>query len=208
LGVVGKFSRRDVRFKIRALWEGIHTEGLMQRLRLLCVIGSAIGISLGSLAIVSCGSSSEPLTPHVAGKSREDVGRYLILVAGCNDCHTPGWKRGAKVPETEWLTGVPEGWRGPWGTTYASNLRLAMQNYTEEIFIKTMRARNARPPMPWASLHAMTDDDLAGIYAFIKSLGPAGEPMPADLPPGEEPKTPYVSSFVVQPGASAATKPQ
>jgi mono/diheme cytochrome c family protein len=172
------------------------------------VVAAVAGIGIGSIAIVSCGSSSdssESATPHVTGKSREEVGRYLVLVAGCNDCHTPEWKRGVQVPEKEWLTGVPEGWRGPWGTTYASNLRLAMQNYTEESFVKTMRGRNARPPMPWTSLHAMTDEDLMSIWAYVRSLGPAGEAMPADLAPGVEPKTPYVSSFVVKPGAEGAT---
>ncbi|MGN6370933.1 MAG: cytochrome C [Phycisphaerae bacterium] len=183
----------------------------MRRRRLVCVLGIALGMGMVTGAIVSCGSSSDSsqTAPHVAGNSREEVGRYLILVAGCNDCHTPGWKRDQTIPEKEWLTGVPEGWRGPWGTTYASNLRLSMQVYTAESFVKTMRVRNARPPMPWASLHAMTDEDLMSVYAFIKSLGPAGQMMPADLPPGEAPKTPYVSSFVVKPGEeAAATKPK
>ncbi len=179
----------------------------MRRLRVLCVIGVAAGVGLACAAIVSCGSSSEPAAPHVVGKSREEVGRYLILVAGCNDCHTPGWKRGVNVPEKDWLVGVPEGWRGPWGTTYASNLRLAVQPYTEEIFVKAMKARNAKPPMPWRSLHAMTDDDLASICAYIKSLGPAGEVMPAALPPGKEPLTAYLSSVPIQPHG-AETKPQ
>jgi mono/diheme cytochrome c family protein len=171
----------------------------MRLLRAVSVLALAGGILGGSIAVVSCGSSSEPLVPHVAGKSREEVGRYLILVAGCNDCHTPGWKSGADVPEKEWLVGVPEGWRGPWGTTYASNLRLALQPYAEESFVKAMKARNAKPPMPWRSLHAMTDDDLASIYAFIKSLGPAGEMMPAALAPGKEPQTAYLSSVLIQP---------
>lgn len=51
-------------------------------------------------------------------------GKYLIAIAGCNDCHTPGFMQmGSKVLESEWLKGVLVGWKGPWGTTYGSNLR-------------------------------------------------------------------------------------
>jgi hypothetical protein len=175
--------------------------------RLFCAIAVTAIIGVSATIIASCGSSSESSEPHVAGKSKEEIGRYLVLTAGCNDCHTPGWKRGADVPEQGWLTGVPEGWRGPWGTTYASNLRLAMQPYTEESFVKAMKSRNGKPPMPWRSLHAMTDGDLGSIYAFIKSLGPAGENMPAALPPGKEPQTAYLSSILIPPHG-AETKPK
>ena len=33
-------------------------------------------------------------------------GRYLAKIAGCNDCHTPGYAQmDGKVPEKLWLTG-------------------------------------------------------------------------------------------------------
>jgi len=47
------------------------------------------------------------------------VGRYLVVISGCNDCHTDGYlMTEGKVPEENWLTGSPVGWHGPWGTTY------------------------------------------------------------------------------------------
>ena len=43
-------------------------------------------------------------------------GRYLVVTAGCNDCHTPGYPQaGGKIDEKLWLTGDKLGWRGPWG---------------------------------------------------------------------------------------------
>ena len=45
--------------------------------------------------------------------------------------------------------------------------------------------------MPWYSLNAMTESDLKAIYAYIKSLGPAGKPAPAYVPPGGQVETPY-----------------
>jgi hypothetical protein len=84
------------------------------------------------------------------------------------------------------------GWRGPWGTTYASNLRLYMQKLSEAQWIKVSRSVEFRPPMPWFVLRVMTDQDLRAIYRFIKNLGPAGEPAPNYLPPDQEPPKPYI----------------
>lgn len=58
--------------------------------------------------------------------------KYLVQIGGCNDCHTPGYPQtGGNVPLPQWLTGVPVGYRGPWGTTYASNLRLYVDPMSE-----------------------------------------------------------------------------
>ena len=122
-----------------------------------------------------------------------DRGRYLVRTSGCNDCHTPGFNvKGEGVPESEWLTGVPMGWNGPWGTTYAPNLRLTFKDMKLADWILIARSRNERPPMPWANLHAMTDEDLASIYHYVRSMPANGDRMPDGLPPGEMPKTAYV----------------
>jgi len=119
-------------------------------------------------------------------------GRYLTKITGCNDCHTPGYLLAeGKVPENLWLTGETLGWRGPWGTTYGSNLRLFFSARTEDQWVKTARTLKARPPMPWFTLNIMHEEDLRAIYQFIRYLGPGGEPAPAYVPPGQEPKTPY-----------------
>jgi len=120
-------------------------------------------------------------------------GRYLIQIGGCNDCHTPNYPpSGGKVPEAQWLTGEVLGWSGPWGTTYATNLRLYMQDLTEEQWVKKAKTLQARPPMPWFNVRAMSSSDLRAIYRYVRYLGPAGQPAPAYLPPGQEPKGPAV----------------
>ncbi|MGE0580662.1 MAG: cytochrome C [Steroidobacteraceae bacterium] len=119
-------------------------------------------------------------------------GRYLIRIAGCNDCHTAGYaNQGGKVPEAQWLLGDSVGWRGDWGTTYPINLRLFMQGLTEAQWLSTARTAVARPPMPWFSLHAMSEADLRAIYRYVRHLGPAGKPAPAYVPPGKTPSGPY-----------------
>lgn len=120
-------------------------------------------------------------------------GRYLARIAGCNDCHTAGYaEKGGKVPESQWLMGDKLGWRGPWGTTYPTNLRLYMQGMTEDGWVKAAKGMKTRPPMPWFVLHDMTEQDLRALYQFIVHLRPAGQPAPSYLPPGKEPPPPYV----------------
>ncbi len=120
-------------------------------------------------------------------------GRYVVAIAGCNDCHTPDFAmKNGQVDEARWLTGDTLGWRGPWGTTYAPNLRLYMQALDEEQWLRQARAVEARPPMPWFNLRRMSDGDLRAVYRYVRHLGPAGTAAPAYLPPGQTPPGPYV----------------
>lgn len=136
-----------------------------------------------------------PALAQQAGKADPSVerGRYLIRIAGCNDCHTANYPQtGGKVPEAQWLTGDALGWRGPWGTTYAVNLRLYMQELTEDQWVKKAKTLTARPPMPWFNLHDMTAPDLRAMYRYIRHLGPAGAPAPAYVAPDRTPAPPFV----------------
>ena len=38
----------------------------------------------------------------------------------------------------------------------------------------------------------MSDADLRAMYVFIRSLGPAGQPSPDYVPPGQAVTTPYI----------------
>ena len=144
-----------------------------------------------SLLLAAC------LAVPVAALAKEDAqlkrGRYLVEIGGCNDCHTPGYApSGGKVPESQWLTGDRLGWHGPWGTTYPRNLRLYFQDLTEAQWLQKAKTLETRPPMPWFDVRAMSTADLKALYRYIRHLGPAGQPAPADLPPGETPPQPYV----------------
>jgi mono/diheme cytochrome c family protein len=125
--------------------------------------------------------------------SQVNRGRYLVKIGGCNDCHTAGYApSGGKVPEEQWLTGDLLGFNGPWGTTYPTNLRLYFQGMTEAEWLKKGRTLNTRPPMPWFNVQAMSSSDLRAMYRYVRSLGPAGKPAPAYLPPGQTPPEPAV----------------
>lgn len=160
---------------------------------------------VGAFGALAAFAADKP-APARSGADLVARGRYLVMLGGCNDCHTPGFALAAgNVPETQWLTGDALGWQGEWGTTYPPNLRLrlnAMDLPTWKAYGKNLKTR---PPMPYWAINAMTDDDLEALWTYVHSLGPAGEPAPTALPPGVAPKGPAVM-FPAPPPQSVAEK--
>jgi mono/diheme cytochrome c family protein len=143
----------------------------------------------GALAAAHLRANEPMLDPEMVER-----GRYVAQVSGCNDCHTAGWIMSeGQVPVSDWLAGDSFGWRGPWGTTYGSNLRLFVKDMSEDDWVTVARSLKRRPPMPWFNLNAMEEQDLRALYQFIRSLGDPGQPAPAWVPPGEEPTTAYAT---------------
>ena len=82
---------------------------------------------------------------HAASDSA--AGQYLTVVGGCNDCHTPGWaESNGKTPLAQQLTGNPVGYRGPWGTSYAANLRTVAQRATEDRWVQILTTADGGRP--------------------------------------------------------------
>ena len=109
-----------------------------------------LAMTTGAVLLVSSGAAlSVAVAQQAAEKKTMSAdakrGRYLVQIAGCNDCHTPGYApAGGKVEEKLWLTGDQLGYRGPWGTTYPSNLRLLVKDMTADQFVKHARSEFRR----------------------------------------------------------------
>ena len=84
------------------------------------------------------------------------------------------------------------GWVGPWGTSYAANLtpdvETGIGNMSEELFIRILRTgkfmgagRDILPPMPWYDIAKLSDADLKAILAYLKSLKPVKNQVPAPV---------------------------
>jgi mono/diheme cytochrome c family protein len=148
-------------------------------------------------AIATLAALTFQQTAHAEPKYDKSLerGRYLLIVGGCNDCHTPGFaESGGKLEPKQWLTGSDVGFQGPWGVTYPSNLRTLVASLNEKEWLQ--RARTPmRPPMPSPSLMIMTDEDLKSVYRYIRQLGTAGTAAPDYVPPGQ-PVTTAVINFV------------
>lgn len=175
--------------------------------RALRVIGSL------SLLVAACGGSSDEAAtptaaelaeggwtqpspdgqPAIGADDVDAVGRYIAVVALCNDCHTAGWLPAGDVPERMWMAGNPVGYEGPWGITFPSNLRLRAQEWTEDQWVETLRTRRALDPMPWIAVNRMSEKDSRAFYRYLRNLGPIGEHMPAAIPPGAPRSQPYTT---------------
>lgn len=152
------------------------------------------------------GPDPDPATTTVADRASVLArGEYLIRTTGCNDCHTAGYADAqGNLDQAQWLTGSPVGFKGPWGTTYPSNLRLKLAAMDESQWLEYSGTLITRPLMPDFALRAMSVDDRRAMFRFIKSLGPGGQPAPTYLPPGQQPQPPYFELVLPTPTATPA----
>jgi hypothetical protein len=83
---------------------------------------------------------------------------------------------------------------GPWGISYTANLTpdsaTGIGAWSESTFINTIRngkhlgnGRDILPPMPWGYVAKLTDDDLKAVFAYLKSLPPISNRVPAPVSP-------------------------
>ena len=115
-------------------------------------------LSVGSYALafvaaaLACAGASQPVlsadSEVSATPDKIARGKYLVTIAGCNDCHTPlkmgengpepdysrmlsghpesvVVKSAARVPDEPWLvttTATTTAWSGPWGVSFTANL--------------------------------------------------------------------------------------
>jgi hypothetical protein len=146
--------------------------------------------------LTGCVESSKTLTTYEAQRQQSLVierGRHVIKIMGCNDCHTQDYMiKRSKTPEEDWLVGNTLGFRGTYGTSYPTNLRLLLNNMTEDEWLVLAKQMRKNSPMAWVMLPTTVDQDLRAIYKFIKYLGPKGTPALSSLEAGVIPTTHYV----------------
>jgi hypothetical protein len=148
-------------------------------------------------------------------------GAHLVMVSGCNDCHSPKMMtehgpvpdpalllsgHPEKLPLAPYDTATIKNWvlfnmnmtavRGPWGTSFSANLTpdpSGIGNWTEQQFSNALRkgyfkgvegGRMLLPPMPWPNFAHFTDDEVHAIFAYLKSIKPVKNYVPAAIPPG------------------------
>ncbi len=85
-------------------------------------------------------------------------------------------------------------WAGPWGISYSANLtpdrETGLGAVSEENFVRAMRTgkhfgggRDILPPMPWNWYGQLSDADLAAIFAYLQTIPPIVNQVPAPVPP-------------------------
>lgn len=84
-------------------------------------------------------------------------------------------------------------WAGPWGVSFTANLTpdpdTGLGRWSVQDFVHTLRSgrhlgtgRPLLPPMPGA-YGQMSDDDLKAMFAYLQTLPPIRNRVPAPLPP-------------------------
>ena len=84
---------------------------------------------------------------------------------------------------------------GPWGVSFAANLtpdETGLGSWTEEQFKKALtqgkfkgldNSRMLLPPMPWFDFAHLKDEDVSAIFAYLKTLKPVKNLVPAPIAP-------------------------
>jgi mono/diheme cytochrome c family protein len=169
-------------------------------------------ILAGAAMLAACG----PSAPSAGDKIKR--GEYLVTLAACSDCHTPGSLLG-KPEMDKALSGGNVGFQVPeLGVSYPPNLTsdkdTGLGNWTEDEIVKTLRTgtrpdgRQLSPVMPYPGYAKLTDDDAYAIAAYLKSLAPISNKVPGPFGPSETPTAPYqIVVFPGQPIAPVAPPP-
>ena len=194
----------------------------MTRIRLLSCLIAAVALTCAAAALSSTPkalpAAAKPdaaakVDPAAARAKQIEHGKFLAVVSGCHDCHTPGVMFG--VPDFgRTLSGSDLGWQGLWGTTYARNLTpdldTGLGRYKEEEIVIAMKSGRRLdgspmlPPMPWQTYVAYSDADLRAIATYLMSLPAVKHEVPGRVLPGMQP----TGSFLTFPAPPAWDVPR
>ncbi len=136
-------------------------------------------------------------------------GKYLVTIASCHDCHTPGFFLG-KPDTARYLGGSDVGFELPGlGVFHGPNLtpdkETGLGNWTDEQVIAAIQTgtrpdgRMLAPIMPYHAFAALTKQDAEAIVAYLRSIPPVQHKVVGPFGPTEAP-TSFVMK-VVPPGA-------
>ena len=148
---------------------------------------SAAGVALAAFALA-------PFATQAANDAAR--GKYLVSVAGCNDCHTPGYFLG-KPDETRYLGGSDVGFEVPGlGVFHGPNLtpdkEAGLGGWTDAQIATALTTgkrpdgRELAPVMPWRAFANFTKEDVRAIIAFLRTLPPVKAKAPGPYNSAEQ----------------------
>ena len=155
--------------------------------RLPVMLAAAAGVAI---------AASLPLKAEMASTER---GKYLVNLAGCNDCHTPGYFFG-KPDMARFLGGSEVGFEIPGlGIFHGPNLtpdkETGLGGWTDAQVVtaittgKRPDGRELAPIMPWRAFASLTKADVTAIAAYLQSLPPVKNKVPGPFGPNQKPTT-------------------
>ena len=140
-------------------------------------------------------------------KGAAERGEYLTTILGCGGCHTEGALLGD--PSGEWLTGSRIGVaytadsleQSP-GIIFPGNLtpdkNTGIGRWSKRDIVRFLRTgmdhygQQANTVMPWPNYALLSDRDVNAVAAYLLSLDPVENEIPAAIEPG----SPITEAFV------------
>ena len=165
---------------------------------------NALGAAVAALFLVCA-----PLAGSLAADPAVERGKYLVSIAGCNDCHTPGYFLG--TPDmARFLGGSDVGFEIPGlGVFHGPNLtpdkETGLGSWTDMQIIAALQkgtrpdGRLLAPIMPWHAFANLTPQDVQAVVTFLRSVPTVKNKVPGPFGPTETP-TSFVMK-IVPPGA-------
>lgn len=152
--------------------------------------------------------SPRPGTYAPADRERVLRGEYLVELLGCGACHTDGALRGEPDSRRS-LAGSRVGiaYESPLdirypGIVYPPNITPDVQTgigtWSDRQVAEAIRAGVGRhgsrriAMMPWQGYAQLSNEDVAAIVAYLRSLEPVYHEVPAEVRPGERASAPFV----------------
>ncbi|MCA0433695.1 MAG: c-type cytochrome [Proteobacteria bacterium] len=151
-----------------------------------------------ALALLVLGTT--PAFAEEVDSARLARGQYLSRIMDCAGCHMPRGPDGAPIAEAG-LSGGTVGFEIPGlGTFWPPNLtpdKTGLAGWSEAELVAAIRkgvrpdGRILAPVMPWPSFLYLTDEDAGALAAYLLSLPPAENQVPAPIGPGGAAPAPF-----------------
>jgi len=141
-------------------------------------------------------SASLAARPAAADDAQIQRGKYLVIVSGCSDCHTPGGLIG-QPDASRYLAGSNVGFAIPGagifvGQNLTPDKETGIGDWSVDQIVTGIRT-GKRPDgsmmsgvMPYPALAHLTDEDAQAIAAFLKSIPAVRNTIVTPLKPGQK----------------------
>jgi mono/diheme cytochrome c family protein len=159
----------------------------------------AVGLTLAMALLAGSAAGAQDMVKR---------GEYLAAIMDCTGCHTSGALIGQPDPAL-YLAGSNIGFEIPGlGIFYPPNLtpdpETGLGGWSESDIAAALRTgvrpdgRELAPAMPWRSYSALSDEDVAALAAYLRSLEPVVNQAPTPVGPGERAAAPYLTVMMPQ----------
>ena len=159
-----------------------------------------------------CVPLAAPSVAEAADPAAVARGKYLVTIAGCHDCHTPGYFLG-KPDMARYLGGSDVGFELPGlgvfvGPNLTPDKETGLGNWTDAQVIAALQTgarpdgRMLAPIMPYHAFANLTSQDAQAIVAFLRSVPAVSHKVEGPFGPNQAP-TVYTMKVVRPPNMPA-----